>query len=184
MKKLFLLFVIQMGFAQTSEIRNASCTRSGNITYAERISNFPFNETDQVKLISFRSKETEDAGDELKRDMDSIVLKQSFFDPAKYDEVATLNTLQIDKLTDVIYNYKFKKEPYVISGANCYMPRNAITCLNNKGQIIAYMEICFGCENSRSKPKEFNTGEYCSNKYDLIKAIFKECKIEYGITYE
>ena len=48
--------------------------------------------------------------------------------------------------------------------------------------IISYIEICFECEAIRTSETKLNLGEYCSEKYDLIKSIFQEKNIKYGIT--
>jgi hypothetical protein len=62
------------------------------------------------------------------------------------------------------------------------MPRNAIFFLDKNNIIIAYIEICFECEAIRTSDKELYLGEYCSDKYNLIKSIFKENNINYGVT--
>lgn len=54
------------------------------------------------------------------------------------------------------------------------MPRNAIFFLDKRNVIIAYIEICFECEAIRTSDTKLNLGEYCSEKYDLIKTVLKK----------
>jgi len=176
------LFVFQVCFSQSREEKNARCTKTNNLSEIQRLSHFPFSETSTVKLVSFKNKNIGIVGDELQEHIDSIKLKEDKFNPLLYNEVATLDSLKINKLTDIIYNYTYKKKPYSIRAATCYMPRNAIFFIDNNNNIIAYIEICFGCDAYRASAKEINIGEYCNEKYEMIKSIFKDCKIEYGIT--
>jgi hypothetical protein len=171
-------------FSQSREEKNAYCTKTGNLSKETRLSKFPFSKSEQIKLISLKNKSVGFVGEDLMKHIDSIKIGHDKFNPEFYDEVATLDPEQITELTDIIFNYTYKKKPYVISSANCYMPRNAILLLNNENIIIAYLEICFGCHGFRSSSEEFGIGEYCSQKYEMIKAIFRERKIQYGISVE
>ncbi|MGC4041802.1 MAG: hypothetical protein QM710_13730 [Flavobacterium sp.] len=146
------------------------------------LAKFPFSKSTQIKLISLKSKSEEIVGQDLIKHIDSIRIGKDIFKPEFYTEVATLNTAQTNELTNVIFNYTYKKKPYSISAANCYMPRNAILFLDNNNVIIAYLEFCFSCDGFRTSSKDFGIGEYCSEKYEMIKAIFKESEIVYGIT--
>ncbi|MGK4568195.1 hypothetical protein [Flavobacterium sp. 3HN19-14] len=162
---------------------NSKCKKTKNISLTERLGKFPFSDSKEIKIISFKNKiDNNLVGHELINQIDSIKLNKDIFQPEMYDEVSTLNPKQIEKLTDIIYNYTYKKIPYAIEDIKCYMPRNAIFFINGNNKIIAYIEICFGCNHIRSSDKNLDLGEYCAEKYDLIKSIFKEAKIEYGIT--
>ncbi|MEM0544091.1 hypothetical protein WFZ85_15990 [Flavobacterium sp. j3] len=184
MKQLIFLIILssQFCYSQTKFERNAKCTKTKNFTESQRLSNFPFSETSQIKLISFESKKLEFTGEELSNHLNSIKLKIDLFDPTIYTEVATLSSVQINKLTDIIYNYSYKKFPYSVGEAKCYEPRNAIIFLDKNNYIISFIEICFGCDRYRTSSQELNLGEECTEKFEMIKSIFKECKIEYGIT--
>lgn len=184
MKQLLFILLIFSQFcnSQNRFEKNAKCTKTENFTESQRLSNFPFSETSQIKLISFESKNGEPTGNELMKHLDSLKLKTDSFNPLFYTEVATLNNIQINRLTDIIYNYSYKKKPYDFGDVKCYEPRNAIIFLDSKNIVIAYIEICFGCDHFRSSSTELSLGKDCTEKYEMIKSIFKECKIEYGIT--
>jgi hypothetical protein len=168
--------------SQTRFEKNAKCTKTKNFTEIERLNNFPFSETAQIKLIAFESKNIEITGEELSKHLNSIKLKMDVFNPSNYTEVATLNSNQINQLTDIIYNYSYKKMPYSFGDTKCYEPRNAIIFLDKNNLIISYIEICFGCDRYRTSSPELNLGKDCTEKFEMVKSIFKECKIEYGIT--
>ena len=187
MKQLFsitLLFILFQGFSQSKKLKNARCSKVNNYSEIQRLSNFPFSKSDKIKIISFKDKMVGGVGDELQNHINSIKIKQDTFNYSFYDEVIALDSLQINKLTDIIYNYRNKKKPYVIRGKSCYMPRNAIFFLDKWNVIIAYIEICFECEAIRTSDTKLNLGEYCSEKYELIKTIFKDSNIKYGIVEE
>ena len=177
-----LLLLSQFCISQTKYEKNAECTKTENISESQRLSNFPFSKASQIKLISFESKNGEPIGNELIKHLDSVKLKQDSFNPFFYTEVVTLNSIQINRLTDIIYNYSYKKMPYVTSDVKCYEPRNAIIFLNSNNIIIGYIEICFSCNRFRSSTTKLDLGKDCTEKYEMIKSIFRECKIEYGIT--
>lgn len=184
MKQLLFILLLfsQFCISQTKFEKNAKCTKTGKFTESQRLSNFPFSEASQIKLISFESKNGEPTGDELMKHLDYVKLKTDSFNPLFYTEVATLNSIQINRLTDIIYNYSYKKKPYAIDDVKCYEPRNAIIFLDSNNIIISYIEICFGCNHFRSSSTELSLGKDCTEKYEMIKSIFKECKIEYGIS--
>jgi hypothetical protein len=173
----------QIGFSQSKQqLKNSRCSKIYNFSEVQRLSNFPFSEAEKIKIVSFKGKMVGRIGDELQEHINSISIKKDTFNLSFYSEIATLNSLQINKLTDVIYNYRYKKSPYLTIVKSCYMPRNAIFFLDKNNIIIAYIEICFECEAIRTSDKELYLGEYCSDKYNLIKSIFKENNINYGVT--
>jgi hypothetical protein len=179
---IYFLCLFQIGFSQSKQLKNAKCSKINNLSEVQRLSNFPFAEAEKIKIVSFKGKMIGGIGDELQEHINSISIKKDTFNLSFYSEIATLNSLQINKLTDVIYNYRYKKSPYLTIVKSCYMPRNAVFFLDKNNIIIAYIEICFECEALRSSDTKLNLGEYCSEKYDLIKSIFQENNIKYGVT--
>jgi len=146
---------------------------------------FPFRQSEQIKLVAFRNKNPEDIpGSELQAYLDKIKIGITNFSENDFDEVATLDSVAIDALTDIIYNYSYKKEPYSSHDTACYEPRNAIIFTDGQSKIIAFIELCFGCDKFRSSHKELDLGKYCINKFDLLKEIFAKSNIKFGITTE
>jgi hypothetical protein len=112
----------------------------------------------------------------------SIQLGKDFFNPELYNETATLSSEQINKLSDIIFNFTYKKIPYAMEDIKCYIPRNAILFLDADNRIIAYLELCFSCKHFRSSDKKISIGEYCSTKYEMLKSVFESSGIKYGIS--
>ena len=84
--------------------------------------------------------------------------------------------------TDIFYNYGFRGTTYTISEASCYNPRNAILFLDSRGKAIEFIEICFECSRILESSEKVNVGDLCDQKMDMLKELFKNVGIEYGIT--
>lgn len=130
---------------------------------------FPFLEDNTVHLISF----------------DPLII-----DHANFRETILLSASATDTLTDILYNYAYRRNPdslngkpvyYVYGEKGCYMPRNAILFLNEKRKTFAFIELCFECSNFRVSSNEVVTGNFCIQKYDLLKRFFRDHTIRYGI---
>lgn len=179
---LFLILLLtQNSFSQSYE-NNAKCVRTKNLSEKQRLDQFPFSKSSQIKLISFKDKSEEVSGQSLIEHTRSIKLGKDVFNPELYNETATLKSEQINNLTDIIFNFTYKKMPYAAEDIKCYIPRNAILFLDADNRIIAYLELCFSCKHFRSSDKKFSIGEYCGTKYDMLKSIFERSGIKYGIS--
>ncbi|MFD1604045.1 hypothetical protein ACFSJW_08940 [Flavobacterium artemisiae] len=184
MKKLFFLFLL---LAQNSvsqiEFQNGKCIRKNTFSEKERSSFFPFSEASQIKIISFKDKVKDVMpGTELIRHIESIKIGKEVFNEKLYDETATLTPEQTNQLSDIIFNFSYTKLPLEDSEVYCYNPRNAIFFLDAENHIMAYIEICFGCNKYRTSDKQFSLGDFCNEKYDMLKAIFEKSGIKYGIS--
>ncbi|MBF4466889.1 hypothetical protein [Flavobacterium sp. LC2016-12] len=181
-KFLFLILLLaQNSFSQSYE-KNAKCVRTKNLSEQQRLNQFPFSKSSQIKIISFKDNLEEVSGQGLIKHTHSIKLGKDVFNPELYNETATLTSEQINKLTDIIFNFTYKKMPYAAEDIKCYMPRNAVLFLDADNRIIGYLEICFSCKHFRSSDKRLSIGEYCSTKYDMLKSIFENVNIKYGIS--
>lgn len=186
MKKLFFLFLLlaQNSFSQI-EYKNGKCIRKNTFSEKERLSFFPFSEASKIKIISFSlGNKNRDVmpGTELIRHIESIKIGKDVFNEALYDETATLTPEQTNELSDLIFNFSYTKLPLEDSEVYCYNPRNAIFFLDAENHIMAYIEICFGCNKYRTSDKRFSLGDFCNEKYDMLKAIFEKSNIKYGIS--
>lgn len=101
---------------------------------------------------------------------------------AKIPPQPPISYLEVDKLTDIFYNYGFRGKIYTMSLAACYSPRNAILFLDNKGKIIEFIEICFECQRVSKSSDKVSLGEMYDQKLNMLFELFKEVGIEYGIT--
>lgn len=145
------------------------CYYDGKLTESERRSIYPFNKAVSVAVLSFDAK--------LGRtpiDQDTIV-------HAKAKETVVLSTNELNRLTDVLYNYNYSKETNLFSETTvgCYYPRHAIVFLDKSDKVISYIELCLECSQVKtSLPKE-STGQFCEGKYDLLRAYFVSIGIRY-----
>ncbi|MCF6405029.1 hypothetical protein L3C95_19160 [Chitinophaga filiformis] len=169
------------------------CAKKTHFSFASRIKHYPFNLSAQVQLISFDGlvKITDDGeftfrlnpeqigdGGLLSDDNDTI---KPIPIPVGMREIRTMTLAQIDTLTDILYNYGYAGDIQVISKTGCYIPRNAILFRDNNGKVIAFIEICFECRNTRLSSENISLGEHCQWKLDMLKALFKKVGIKYGI---
>ena len=145
------------------------CYHNGKLTDSERRSIYPFDKAVSMEVISFDSK--------LGRapiDQDTIV-------HAKTREAVVLSTNEINRLSDILYNYNYSKETNFFSETTvgCYYPRHAIVFLDKSEKVISYIELCLECSQVKtSLPKE-STGQFCEGKYDLLRAYFVSIGIRY-----
>jgi len=156
-----------------TEERNHNCIKRVNRTFTARLNNYPFNVSTQIQFVSFIDSTSIE--DSLPRLNDTICY-------SKLKEVKTLTFAQVDKLTDIFYNYSFRGTTYIISEASCYNPRNAILFLDSRGKAFEFIEICFECSKIQESSEKISVGDLCDQKMDMLKKLFKKVGIEYGIT--
>lgn len=149
------------------ERKSHNCIEKSKDDFTTRLKNYPFNSSAQIQIVSFKS-------DYLPRLNDKL-----FY--SKLTEVKTLTFSQVDKLTDILYNYGYGGEVYIVRTANCYMPRNAILFLDSNGKVFEFIEICFECRNTRESSEKISLGEMCDQKMSMLKDFFKTAGIQYGV---
>lgn len=160
---------------------NDSCQRNTNYPLAKRMKKFPFNKAASIQLISF---------DGLVSVTDSGTIKITSQDPALLGvpevplyvkERVTLNAVQIDSLTDILYNYGYIRRSASARTSDCYAPRNAIIFIAADGKVFAFIEMCFMCLNTRLSDERISLGELCENKLQLIRQFFGDAGVTFGI---
>jgi hypothetical protein len=166
---------------------------------ADRLKFFPFNRYKTVMLISF---EPPDISAEIvytdtskipinapvKEEVYHALLeKKQKLDSARIKEKKILSALEVDKLTNVLYNFGYTStksyKGYLLGeagGYRCYNPRNAVVFLDENGLIAEYIEICFECQRTEESSEKIGIGELCENKFELIRKYFRATGIKYG----
>jgi hypothetical protein len=152
------------------ERKNHNCTHKTYTSFSKRLKNYPFNKATQIKLVSFE-------GFQMPKIGDSICT-------GKMTEIKILTLLQIDSLTDIVYNVGFRGNVFYISEKSCYEPRNAILFLNSIRDVFASIEVCFQCENFNASDEKIDLGEICNQKFNMIKKLFSNAGIKYGTEKE
>lgn len=147
------------------------CVKSKTLKPGDLNKIYPFNKNIKIELVSF------------KPDYESIPKKNGQIDTTKFIETKTLSHQEEEELIDILYNYNYDPKvnrDSIIGEINiCYEPRNAILFRNKKNKIITYLEICFECLQYR-KPKRLKIGDFCQEKFDLLKDHFKRVGIKFG----
>jgi len=193
-----LLFVTQSLYAQKkplppppNPVYRPDCIKKTYFSFASRIKHYPFNLSAQIQLISFDGlvKITDNGefsfseGEEQIRDNGLLSDEPDTIQriPVGMKEIRTMTLAQIDTLTDILYNYGQGGNIWIRSVSGCYIPRNAILFRDNNGKVIAFIEICFRCGNTRESSDKISLGERCEKKLDMLKALFRQVGIKYGL---
>ena len=100
---------------------------------------------------------------------------------SKLTEIKSITFNQVDKLTDLLYNYVYGGPVYTGSMSFCYNPRNAILFLDKNGKVFEYIEICFECNETKESSEKVSLGQMCDEKMGMLKDFFKIVGLEYGI---
>jgi hypothetical protein len=195
---------IQPPSASTYDIleKRMDCMFKHNYTSEKRKNFFPFNKTKKIVLISFEHQEPRDdyiitdtsrnakeLAQVVNQDQDepprSIIEMQHVYSQIT-KERRTLSPSGIDKLTNILYNFGYKSTKsykglqIAETGYNCYNPRNAILFLDDHDLLIAYIEICFECHQRRVSSEKIKLGEFCNQKYDMLRKFFNASDITFG----
>ncbi len=146
-----------------------NCYHNGTKTVAQRRNIYPFNTASRIWVIAF----PENTGKA------PIVKDKILF--SKTIEHIQVDSLQVDQLTDVLYNYNYDPRTNLFdqTAAACYNPRHAIVFTDLKNKVISYIEICIECQHIKSTLPESSLGIFCEGKYKLLEDWLRRT----GITY-
>lgn len=145
-----------------------NCFYKSKFSETQRHQFYPFNIADTIKLISFRYHRYNYAikGDTLLSD--SLV------------EIKTLTNAEIIKLTDILYNNFYKKQPNYGSLTQCFFPRNAILFLDRFGRLKEHSLICFHCDRHKESSDKINFGDECTQKMEKLRQFFVSVGLKFG----
>jgi len=161
--------------------KNRNCVKKVNNSFTTRLKNYPFNQAAQIQLVSFKGGIDTSEFQDMKMN-DCLPMLNDTVCYSKLMEVRTITYQQVDKLTDILYNYGFGGPVYIGSSSMCYFPRNAILFLDANGKVYEFIEICFECRETRTSSERISLGQMCNQKMQMLKNFFKDAQIEYGIT--
>jgi len=179
--------------------KRMTCIYRNKYSPADRLKFFPFNQNRTVMLISFEPPDlraeiiyTDTTKAPINTPVEeevyhTLLEKKQKLDLTRLKEKKILSALEVDKLTDVLYNFGYTStksyKGLLIAeseGYMCYEPRNAIVFLDEDGLVAEYIEICFECYNRKESSEKMKTGQFCNEKYDLIRKYFYTAGIKYG----
>ncbi len=166
--------LILNGKQKQLEEQNKNCVHKNKLTLDKRLSKFPFNKADKIKIVSFAKPNNFNF-------TYLLPMKNKLVDYTKLKKIITLDNLQIDSLTDIIFNYGYKGIFHSFKENGClYKPKNAILFLDKNEKTFAFIELCFECGEYRVSDKKISMGELCTQKYELLKKFFKTSGVLYG----
>lgn len=197
---IFFILIVFNCYSQNSKIKWGLY---GKKTVEERRATFPFSEARKILLISFpdpnMSVQNIETGEDLKVDSLNLIrwkvkFIKSFELPEKNykyyaTEIVELNQNQIDSLSHILLNYKFKKNKlsYLTLTPTSSYPKNAILFLNSNNKVFSYIELCSEGYQFSQIPNEtipyFNVFSYYRESWkmiDLIRDFFKSNGIKEG----
>lgn len=155
--------------------RNQNCLYSNRYTAEQRLHFYPFSKATAVKLVSFQSPAYLIIGS-------TLPMKNGKVDTSQLKEAIILGPGQVDTLTDLMYNWRYTDPFFTTTKYLCYEPHNAILFFNAAGDAFAFLEICFQCTGYRTNSKQFRTGDFCQQKYELLKQFFEKHEVYFGTT--
>lgn len=173
MRNLAVVILLAVLFSRCNSSSNY-CGNSNRYDFNE-IEGFDiYKETSIVKLGAFKL-----------RDSTSLPMKNGSVDVNSFSELKTLNGESKKDLFKILVNYDLlpgKINEIKRTVVFCYNPRNAILFFDGEGTVIGYVELCFECFGYKKYPSSLNVGEFCDDKFEVLKDIFKKNGVQYGIT--
>ncbi|WP_311954498.1 hypothetical protein [Mucilaginibacter terrae] len=163
------------------------CIQVNNYSVKDRLSKYPFNKASKILAVSYHSNSSVTHLEKSIKSFSTYGLhvKEGVLDCATLVEIKLLNKYQINKLTNIIYNITYGNAPiHTEDHMSCFMPRNALIFIGNKGKVFDYLEICFECLNTESLSNRITIGTVCNQKYQMLKRFFIGLGIKTGTIYE
>jgi len=165
------------------ERRNHDCVHKGKKTFSERLKNYPFNMAAQIKLVSFLQKSDKITGENTSKFMTIPKLNDTIC-LSKLYEIKNLSITEVDTLTDILYNVGFRGPTFLTQELSCYEPRNAILFIDKNGKVFEYIEICFECQKITQSSNKIILGDFCDQKFYMLKKIFRRAGVSHGTSDE
>jgi len=166
-----------------TERRNHDCIRRYKMSFSNRLRKYPFNIASQIRLVSYLAQPLSKDNPEILSHT-GLPIENDTICYSKLNEIVTLRLGQIDTLTDILYNVGFRGPTFIITSIQCYEPRNAILFIDSKGKTVEYIEICFGCDKTRESSEKIPVGEFCKQKFEILRKYFLKAGVKYGTSNE
>ena len=153
---------------------NTHCIISNKYSADQRRKIYPFSMAASVRIISYTWPDSIVFGG-------PVPLKNGQLNPEYVQKEKTLSQTEIDSLTQIIYNVGYRGYFFTEVDFKCYNPRNAIIFLDSSEMVKEYIELCFECQKHRLSSDKILAGDFCQEKYDLLRSFFSQMGINYGV---
>ncbi len=184
---LVLMSVVVYGCTQktASQLRdeNNACAQNTNLTFKQRMDKFPFNVAKRIQFISITGRpDTNEFGgihlryDKFPFDNDTLIME-------RLDEVVTLSNIEIDSLSNLIYNVSYAGDKVKFPLARCFEPHNGILFFDKNNKVFECIQLSFECSKFRTKYKNTGLGALCTAKMERLKKMFLKLGIKSGTSY-
>ena len=173
---LFILFSFTVNGQTTPPIHapnskvgmDQNCIYNNKYSESQRLGFYPLNISDTVKLISFRYHINDYPVQKGHLVKDSIL------------EISVLNKTEINRLTNILYNYNSNRQGNIRSTRSCFQPRNAILFIDRVGQVREFALISFSCDQFELSSNRIEKWDACYQKSQMILGLFISAGIKYG----
>lgn len=151
----------------------------------KRLGAYPFNKAAKVKIVAYNLELDFHHIDALPDSFGKIneevqithVMKHN--DYSKMDQMQELNSDQIARISDILYNSCARHSNPDRAQMGCYYPRNAILFVDKSNHIFDYFEVCFDCRGIKTD-KKFPLLEksLCAPAYEDLEHYFNALGVE------
>lgn len=172
-----------------------NCSFTNQYTLAKRLKMYPYSAAAKVIVVSYYGGG--EPNTDIRIDANAPVHKPSYKETQHYKglvirhmkldystliEIKTLNSKQLEKLSNILLNYEYAgmKDYTLIGSAACFYPRNSIIFFDKNGKIFDHLDICFSCHRYDSGSGKLGVGTECAQKFDMLAKFFIEAGIRYG----
>ncbi|HLC83476.1 MAG TPA: hypothetical protein VJI69_06575 [Bacteroidia bacterium] len=137
-----------------------------------------FSFTKEIKaayVVSYKSVPTFGSAKNPARSENGIV-KDNKLVYTDFKEKIKLSNKQLDSLQKILFNYQASSGSY--RPADCYFPRHCIYFEDGSKKVVAYLEICFECNQRKSAHEELLFT--CTEQFKDLQNFLQCCGIKKG----
>ncbi len=157
------------------------CVLTHKYPLARRLKEYPFSKAAKILAVSFQTgmdNRSEMAYDTI---CYGLHVSNGKLDSLSLIEVRELNSDQIDRLTDIMFNLDTRSRDKLLETVySCYNPRNALVFFDKSGRVYNYLEVCFECRQIRSPSDKIYFKADCRDLLAIFKQFFVNSGIRYG----
>jgi hypothetical protein len=171
------------------------CVFTNKYTINQRLKRYPFSKATKILVVSYDgtpepNMEITTNGDTLdaithKKYSDhrphGLHFNKDTLDYVSLFEIKQLTQRLINRLTNIMYNTDYcVPNHYAHPSHSCFNPRNALIFYDKNGKVFDYLEICFECDQIKSKSDRIYFNSACTQGLDYVKKFLIDAGIKFG----